>query len=183
MICYALDVICYAFTFRCLTAKRCGRGARDEVGVNWGGSPNFLGRRRRGAPRRSLRRPRKTPRHHGDRDAGKCLLWAFHLLSAHLFIGSSVSSALARICQNHLKTWTGHNPEQISLGFISDRSVVPIRSIEAYHRLRAYWCIYEVVSLRTNPVRFPGLFSVMQTNTVDQHCCCLSSCQGRRQKS
>ena len=34
VICYALDVICYAFTFRCLTAKRCGRGARDEVGVN-----------------------------------------------------------------------------------------------------------------------------------------------------
>lgn len=34
VICYALDVICYAFTFRCLTAKRVGRGARDEVGVN-----------------------------------------------------------------------------------------------------------------------------------------------------
>ena len=34
VICYALDMICYAFTFRCLIAKRVGRGARDEVGVN-----------------------------------------------------------------------------------------------------------------------------------------------------
>ena len=115
------------------------RGVGGGPGMRWGwieeGLPAFLGR---GGGEGHQRGVWDDP----ERLLGTMVIVTRVSVSCEPFICSSVQRFICKFCPCDLKTWTGNNPEHVLLGFISDKSAVPIRSIEAYRGLRAAWCIY-----------------------------------------